>query len=97
MIRSFPPHPNPLPCLRRSGYAQAGPRGEERPFIPPAELGGILAYFDKDGALLVLSLVTLKEWEPITLSCRRGHVIIIERAHSVMIFEGVTDIKNRYR
>jgi len=36
MIRSFPPHPNPLP-----------PRGEGRPFIPPAELGGILAYFDK--------------------------------------------------
>jgi len=47
MIRSFPPHPNPLPCLRRSGFAQAGPRGEGRPFIPPAELGGILAYFDK--------------------------------------------------
>ena len=23
------------------------PRGEGRPFIPPAELGGILAYFDK--------------------------------------------------
>jgi hypothetical protein len=22
-------------------------RGEGRPFIPPAELGGILAYFDK--------------------------------------------------
>jgi len=48
MIRSFPPHPNPLPCLRRSGFAQAGPRGEGRPFIPPAELRGILAYFDKD-------------------------------------------------
>ena len=47
MIRSFPPHPNPLPCLRRSGFAQAGPRGEGRPFIPPAEMGGILAYFDK--------------------------------------------------
>ena len=47
MIRSFPPHPNPLPCLRRSGFAQAGLRGEGRPFIPPAELGGILAYFDK--------------------------------------------------
>jgi len=47
MIRSFPPHPNPLPCLRRSGFAQAGPRGEGRPFIPPAELRGILAYFDK--------------------------------------------------
>jgi len=47
MIRSFPPHPNPLPCLRRSGFAQAGPRGEGRSFIPPAELGGILAYFDK--------------------------------------------------
>jgi len=47
MIRSFPPHPNPLPCLRRSGFAQAGPKGEGRPFIPPAELGGILAYFDK--------------------------------------------------
>jgi len=49
MIRSFPPHPNPLPCLLRSGFAQAGPRGEGRPFIPPAELGGILAYFDKGG------------------------------------------------
>jgi len=36
MIRSFPPHPNPLP-----------PGGEGRPFIPPAELGGILEYFDK--------------------------------------------------
>jgi hypothetical protein len=36
MIRSFPPHPNPLP-----------PRGEGRPFILPAELGGILAYFYK--------------------------------------------------
>ena len=47
-IRSFPPHPNPLPCLRRSGFAQAGPRGEGRPFIPPAKLGGIVAYFDKD-------------------------------------------------
>jgi len=35
MIRSFPPHPNPLPP------------GEGRPFIPPAELGGILEYFDK--------------------------------------------------
>jgi hypothetical protein len=23
------------------------PRGEGKPFIPPAELGGILAYFDK--------------------------------------------------
>jgi len=23
------------------------PRGEGRPFIPPAELGGILAHFDK--------------------------------------------------
>ena len=23
------------------------PRGEGRPFIPPAELGGILEYFDK--------------------------------------------------
>jgi len=50
MIRSFPPHPNPLPYLRRSGFAQAGPRGEGRPFIPPAELGGILAYFDKISA-----------------------------------------------
>jgi hypothetical protein len=34
------------------GYHQNGimtqsPRGEGRPFIPPAELGGILAYFDK--------------------------------------------------
>ena len=47
MIRSFPPDPNPLPCLRRSGFAQAGPRGEGRSFIPPAELGGILAYFDE--------------------------------------------------
>jgi len=36
MITSFPPHPNPLP-----------PGGEGKPFIPPAELGGILAYFDK--------------------------------------------------
>src|SRR4030042_5421149 len=36
MIRSFPPHPNPPP-----------PRGEGKPFIPPAELGGILAYFYK--------------------------------------------------
>ena len=34
--RSFPPHPNPLP------------RGEGRPFIPPAKLGGILAHFDKN-------------------------------------------------
>ncbi|MBS3905770.1 MAG: hypothetical protein KGZ49_01920, partial [Syntrophaceae bacterium] len=25
------------------------PRGEGRPFIPPAELGGILAYFYKKG------------------------------------------------
>ena len=24
------PHPAPLPCLRRSGFAQAGPRGEGR-------------------------------------------------------------------
>jgi len=24
------PHPDPLPCLRRSGLAQAGPRGEGR-------------------------------------------------------------------
>jgi very-short-patch-repair endonuclease len=24
------PHPVPLPCLRRSGFAQAGPRGEGR-------------------------------------------------------------------
>jgi len=38
MIRSFPPHPNPLPP-------------GERPFIPSAELGGILAHFDK-GSLL---------------------------------------------
>ena len=45
--RSFPPHPNPLPCLRRSGFAQAGPRGEGRPFIPPAKLGGILTHFDE--------------------------------------------------
>ncbi|MBP1698236.1 MAG: hypothetical protein H6Q41_3424 [Deltaproteobacteria bacterium] len=44
MIKSFPPHPNPLPCLRRSGFAQAGARGEGKPFIPPAELGSILAY-----------------------------------------------------
>jgi hypothetical protein len=36
ITRSFPPHPNPLP-----------PRGEGRPFIPPAKLGGILAHFDK--------------------------------------------------
>ena len=27
------------------------PRGEGRPFIPPAELGGILAYFDKTPVL----------------------------------------------
>jgi len=47
MIRSFPPHPTPLPCLRRSGFAQAGPRGEGRPFISPAELRGILTYFDE--------------------------------------------------
>jgi len=54
MIRSFPPHPTPLPCLRRSGFAQAGPRGEGRPFIPPAELRGILAYFDKLGGRQVV-------------------------------------------
>jgi len=24
------PHPSPLPCLRRSGFAQAGPNGEGR-------------------------------------------------------------------
>jgi hypothetical protein len=38
MIRSFPPHPNPPP------------RGEGRPFIPPAGLGGILEYFDNNDA-----------------------------------------------
>jgi hypothetical protein len=37
----IPPHPNPLPCLRRSGFAQAGARGEGRPFIPTAELGRV--------------------------------------------------------
>ena len=26
--RCAPPHPRPLPCLRRSGFAQAGTRGE---------------------------------------------------------------------
>jgi len=46
MIRSFPPHPNslPPPGQRSSGLAA---RGEGRPFIPPAEMGGILEYFDK--------------------------------------------------
>ena len=39
MIRSFPPHP----------IMTQSPRGEGRPFIPPAELGGILEYFDKQG------------------------------------------------
>jgi hypothetical protein len=42
MIRSFPPHPNPLP-----------PGERVRPFIPPAELGGILKYFDKKGIPLI--------------------------------------------
>jgi len=31
MVKSeniLPPHPSPLPCLRRSGFAQAGLRGE---------------------------------------------------------------------
>ena len=46
MIRSFPPHPNPLPPRAR-GPSGLAARGEGRPFIPPAELGGILEYFDK--------------------------------------------------
>jgi len=62
MIRSFPPHPNPLPCLRRSGFAQAGPRGEGRPFIPPAELGGIVAYFDKLYKLLSIFLKSQEKY-----------------------------------
>jgi len=34
-----------LPLVHK--LALMPPRGEGRPFIPPAELGGILAYFDK--------------------------------------------------
>jgi hypothetical protein len=34
------------------------PRGEGRPFIPPAELGGILAYFDKEHSINGLLEVT---------------------------------------
>jgi len=36
MSKIIPPSPYPSP-----------PRGEGRPFIPPAELGGILAHFYK--------------------------------------------------
>jgi hypothetical protein len=76
MIRSFPPHPNPLPCLRRSGFAQAGPRGEGRPFIPPAELGGILAYFDKkDGLVKSPKSVTPARAGVQTLSLRKQGTI----------------------
>jgi len=35
---------SPLRARSPSGLAA---RGEGRPFIPPAELGGILEYFDK--------------------------------------------------
>src|SRR4030067_2844747 len=35
------------------------PRGEGRPFIPPAELGGILAHFDKKGRCSQLSQLAL--------------------------------------
>jgi len=37
MSKIIPPSPYPSP-----------PRGEGRPFIPPAELGGILAHFYKE-------------------------------------------------
>jgi len=40
--RSIPPSP-----LRAIGPSGLAARGEGRPFIPPATLGGILAHFDK--------------------------------------------------
>jgi hypothetical protein len=48
MIRSFPPHLYPVEYfVLLHGASPLPPRGEGRPFIPPAELGGILEYFDK--------------------------------------------------
>jgi len=76
MIRSFPPHPNPLPCLRRSGFAQAGPRGEGRPFIPPAELGGILAYFDK----------LIDRHSPAFCLCKSGNSFVVTPKRSDVYF-----------
>jgi hypothetical protein len=32
----------------KKGITTQSPRGEGRPFIPPAKLGGILARFDKE-------------------------------------------------
>jgi len=37
----------PRSSLRARGPSGPAARGEGRPFIPPAELGGILEYFDK--------------------------------------------------
>jgi len=43
MSKIIPPSPYPSP-----------PRGEGRPFIPPAELGGILAHFYKNFSLAIV-------------------------------------------
>ena len=47
MIRSFPP--NPLPPGERVGHSS-----------PPAELGGILAYFDKSYLFSAYNIIKLK-------------------------------------
>ena len=48
ITRSFPPHLYPVEYfLLLHGASPLPPGGEGRPFIPPAELGGILEYFDK--------------------------------------------------
>ncbi|MFH1624353.1 MAG: hypothetical protein ABID54_04255 [Pseudomonadota bacterium] len=56
MIRSFPPHPNPLP------------QGRGKAIHPPAELRGILALFDKGfkdsrGEAVIIILSFLEERE----------------------------------
>jgi len=46
------PHPLPIPPLEGEGIfklALMPLKGEGRPCIPPAEIGGILAYFDNLG------------------------------------------------
>jgi len=48
-LENFPP-----PSLRARGPSGLVARGKGRPFIPPAELGGILAYFDKKRGEIIL-------------------------------------------
>jgi len=47
ITRSFPPNLYPVEYFVLLHGASPLPRGEGRPFIPPAKLGGILAHFDK--------------------------------------------------